>query len=1390
MAICFARLEFVKRSAGKNMLAKSAYTGKLKLEFEGTSNTPSSTYDRTHEKEKPLHHAILLPKNADSQFLDPQKLWNAVERCERRKDAQVGYELLLALPDDKMISNRQRIEMSELFAKKYFVSKGFGVQIDLHCPNSSNRYEEPDEMDVYAKNYHAHILITSRPFNESGDGFSLKKTNDIIPQVRGSSHFAFCGLEWEKLWTQFQNEYFEGNGLDLRVDHKGTVAQIHLGPVRMRSEKAYEILERQDKRIELGQLLMKDPDVILEKITENKSVFSDADLEVFLHKHLLEGDIENVRNTFWKNPNLIQLFDKVSGQPTQKFSSSKVIEEEQQILRISNRMEKRMALPVAGESCSIALTGEQREAYNAIVKGGKSLSCIEGLAGTGKSYLLVALRDHYEGSGYKVRAFGPDNATVKVLLEKGFKDVRNVHQFLFKNNFSKKSTISPGKEIWIVDESGKLGNRPLLELLKVAEKNEIQIIFSGNSAQLSSVERGGFFKIFCERYGHSFLGDIQRQKESSHREIAKRLAHGDVAVAVDMIARTGGFVWSADKEEKLFKAVEKWAADTVDFPYASKLIIAHTNNEVRQINDLIHAVRQSKGEVAEKEFSCQTTFGNIRISEGDVLEFRANSKKLNVSNGLQGVLVSASEDNFVVATEDKKKISFNPKKFTDFQLGYAATYYRSQGRTIDRCYVVYNRHMHQKLLYVGMTRHVRNAHCFVSKTDASCLMDIKRQAMRKSEQENTLNYTYHSEIKEAQKTQKREKEIQDFCSSEELLSRAKGYSLKTWDTLKAHVSSFVEKVQDRHLDANFYVVPSQSTKGEGRVVEVKEELLESLHISDKTQQKQSAKESSSLVEVKKGALAPSQNPEKAQQSKSNCLQKLHEDKRKIYTVYFEKTETASSLYAIIQAEVTASSISKEAAPSFVAWQKACGERNAAAFDLLRGGVQHKTILGQKGFEILQERAMRYEQVIQPKDSLATQLTDKIEGLLYQLFPDGPQRKDKRSFRFGSNGSLAVTCVGEKKGCYYDFANKEGGNLLQLIQKKENLSISQACSWARDFLKESAGKPTPSHYSIASFSKMKEDTWISLEPSSDKPLPALNFLSRHLDDSYCVAAHYPYYNEQNKLICYTLRLEPKAGGKKIVLPASYGKTHPETEAKWGLRRYKAQNALIYNLPLVQQSPSKPILIVEGEKTANAAHEMLGNEYTVISWLGGAAAANSVDWKKLFGRDIVIWPDNDPAGFKAAADICGCLRQTGVKSLKQVSNDALKDFPLKWDLADTLPADKSANFVRDILLRADSKAIGIDRLEAVAAQHGMTFNQLNEIVVDVDKRLRSDLEQRHGSKVWEIDSAILKEVSQLAQAQGKNGLQAEVAQMPGRQSILQEQCIPDRETARAKANERER
>ena len=68
------------------------------------------------DRDAPEHHAVLLPAAADARFADSAVLWNAAEAAEKRKDAQVAREIVLALPADKGISTRTGSRLARSFA--------------------------------------------------------------------------------------------------------------------------------------------------------------------------------------------------------------------------------------------------------------------------------------------------------------------------------------------------------------------------------------------------------------------------------------------------------------------------------------------------------------------------------------------------------------------------------------------------------------------------------------------------------------------------------------------------------------------------------------------------------------------------------------------------------------------------------------------------------------------------------------------------------------------------------------------------------------------------------------------------------------------------------------------------------------------------------------------------------------------------------------------------------------------------------------------------------------------------------------------------------------------------------------------------------------------------
>ena len=123
--------------------------------------------------------------------------------------------------------------------------------------------------------------------------------------------------------------------------------------------------------------------------------------------------------------------------------------------------------------------------------------------------------------------------------------------------------------------------------------------------------------------------------------------------------------------------------------------------------------------------------------------------------------------------------------------------------------------------------------------------------------------------------------------------------------------------------------------------------------------------------------------------------------------------------------------------------------------------------------------------------------------------------------------------------------------------------------------------------------------------------------------------------------------------------------------------------LYGLARLTQRPDAPVLVVEGEKVADAAGKIFPDYVCTTSPFGALSAAKA-DWTPLHGRTVVIWPDNDAAGLQYAADVARLV--PGAKIVPVPAS-----FPDKWDLADELPEGITLEALGGLLLLAEAPKV---------------------------------------------------------------------------------------------------
>ncbi len=721
MAIQFARCQYVSRSSGGNACRKASYNQREEIRCERTGELFSFK-----ERGGNVHHEILLPAGADEKFKNSSVLWNEAEKCEKRKDSQVAREFVIALPDNAEVTLEDRIELTRRFGN-IFVERGVAAQIDVHAPHEGE------------KNWHGHLLVTTRRFSEDGLTFHEKKATDLDPVIR--SRTVVEADLWGEVWRDLQNRFFEEKGYEIKVDPIGIVPQEHLGPVRMRHHLNEAVL-RARLLEKANEKISQNPLSILEEMTRTQAVFTEKDVTLFLQKHVPLAEREDLLKKVLEHSQTIPLYDKETQEKTGYFTTQSVREEEEKLIRFADNLAKRSSVRLSTVAIEKGLEGrtlsdEQKKAYDLCVYSEKNLSIIQGRAGVGKSYLLDAIRIAHENEGYRVLGLAPTNKVVQDLREEGF-EAKTCHSFLFayKNN---RETLD-SKTLVVVDEASMLGTALSVELFNVIKNNGAKLVLMGDDRQLSSVERGGTFRFLSDRYGAAELSKVRRQTIGWQKEVSEALAENNVKQAVHLLEEHKALFWSPTKEESFANLLQDWAKDFLLNPHEARQIIAQRNIDVDALNQGARDILRQSGQLGEVEIVCSTQRGRVAFAEGDRIQFTTTDKNQGFMNGSFGKIekIDLKTKNMTIHLDNGEVKELNPNTYDGLRHGYAATVYKTQGATLSSVYVLHSHTTNQATNYVALTRQTKSLSLYVSQDQTPSTAHLIRQMERQQERGTSL----------------------------------------------------------------------------------------------------------------------------------------------------------------------------------------------------------------------------------------------------------------------------------------------------------------------------------------------------------------------------------------------------------------------------------------------------------------------------------------------------------------------------------------------------------------------------------------------------------------------------------------------------------------------------
>jgi Ti-type conjugative transfer relaxase TraA len=692
-----------------------------------------------------LHSEILLPAGAPAWLADPQALINAVEARETRSDAQLFREIELSLPRE--LTFEQQRDLLREFAQSAFVSQGMIAAVALHDERASDGGRNP----------HAHILLTMREVNAHGFGKKVRAWNSTA-----------LLRQWRETWADMVNERLAELGFERRLDHRSHAARgielepdIYVGPRRARPFEGVFAAARESARSEVKERnveqIRRKPEILLDAITREKATFTAFDIAASLRRTTaLERDDDRFRELMdlvQKSPDLVAIASDQKGPA--RYSTRAMLTCETEMAHAAAMLGRRNTGAVAAKPPA-SLSVEQTHAFFHVVGGG-DLTCINGVAGAGKTTTLRAVAAAFADSGYHARGAAVAGIAAKKLSDEAEIPTSTLAGLFYgwdqKDELGRPTAVKPLQkgDVLIVDEAGMVASRDMRRVLVEAERTGARVVLVGDAQQLQAIGAGAAFRAIADTHGAARLQQVRRQRNEWMRDATVELAEGNVAKALDRYRKGNALQARATTDEAMDALIATWIADRPEA--RSQLILTYFKSDVEALNAKARATLREKGflgadirvqvqeQIRDEDDNIVQRAAYRTFAQGDRLLFTKNDRALGVQNGSLGYVTALTEEGkFNVVLDDGREVAFAASDYGHITQGYATTVHKAQGQTVAKSYVLANSRFNAHLAYVALTRHAESATVFFGrdqfKNDAALSATFSRQQPKDS----TLDY--------------------------------------------------------------------------------------------------------------------------------------------------------------------------------------------------------------------------------------------------------------------------------------------------------------------------------------------------------------------------------------------------------------------------------------------------------------------------------------------------------------------------------------------------------------------------------------------------------------------------------------------------------------------------
>lgn len=764
MAITHFTVQIIGRANGGSAVLSAAYRHCARMEHEAEARTIDYS-----NKRNLAHEEFVLPADAPAWVRAliadrsvsgaAEAFWNHVEAYEKRSDAQFAREAIIALPVE--LTTEQNIALMREFVAQEILSRGQVADWVYH--------DEPG-------NPHAHLMTTLRPLTENGfggkkvavmgdDGQPLRtKAGKIRYALWAGDKQAF--LAQRARWNDLQNRHLALAGLDIRVDGRSyaergidIVPTTHIGvatkaigrkaTTQGKAQKLERLAVFEESRAENARRISRRPEIVLDIITREKSVFDERDIAKVLHRYVDDPcTFQNLLTRILQSPEVVRLQAETidfgtGGRMPARHTTRELILLESEMARRAIHLARAEGFGVREKAAEAVLkrhrqlSVEQRAAIEHVTNPAR-IAAVVGRAGAGKTTMMRAARDVWEAAGYRVVG-----AALAGKAAEGLEKEAGIVSHTLSSwelRWQNGRDALDVKTVMVIDEAGMIASRQMATFVEAASRSGAKLVLVGDPDQLQPIEAGAAFRAIVERIGYAELDTIYRQKAQWMRDASLDFARGRIADALSAYRRQGRILGSELKAQAIENLIADWNRDYD--PTKSSLILAHLRRDVRTLNDMARGKLIERG-LLEPGHAFRTEDGERRFAVGDQVVFLRNEGSLGVKNGMIGKVMEAAPRRFVAEIgegSDRQRVEVDQRFYRNVDHGYATTIHKAQGATVDRVKVLATLSLDRHLTYVAMTRHREDVALYYGRRSFGFNGGLIAVLSRLRPKETTLDY--------------------------------------------------------------------------------------------------------------------------------------------------------------------------------------------------------------------------------------------------------------------------------------------------------------------------------------------------------------------------------------------------------------------------------------------------------------------------------------------------------------------------------------------------------------------------------------------------------------------------------------------------------------------------